>query len=89
VQGSSLRWVIRWLKVDNSAERAEVDQMWQRGIGAATAAVAAPAGDEDFEKQRTAVGAAATTGEIDEETARSLIADIDLRQAASHTFKES
>jgi hypothetical protein len=63
--------------------------MWQRGIGAATAAVAAPAGDEDFEKQRTAVGATATTGEIDEQMARSLIADIDLRQAASHTFKES
>ena len=71
--------------------RAEHEQaQLMRRMGAQLADAAAPAGDgplddEDFERQRAALGNAVVNGDIDEETARSLVADIDLRQAASHT----
>jgi monovalent cation/hydrogen antiporter len=86
IQGSTLRWVIKLLKLDTTAERAEADQMRQRGIAAAIDAAPEPKTDDDFEKQRTAVSLATRDGTVDEDTARALVADIDKRQAASHTF---
>jgi Na+/H+ antiporter len=86
IQGSTLRWMVKLLKLDTHEEREQSAKMRRRGVDLATAAAPVPATDEDFEKQRTAVALAVRDGTLDEDTARSLISDIDQRQAASHTF---
>jgi CPA1 family monovalent cation:H+ antiporter len=89
IQGSTLRWVVKRLKLDTHAERAQAEEMRRRALELATTAAPAPATDEDFEKQRNAIGLGVRDGEVDEGTARMLIADIDQRQAASHTFDQT
>jgi NhaP-type Na+/H+ or K+/H+ antiporter len=87
IQGSTLRWVIKLLKLDTTAELAEAAEMRQRGIAAAIDAAPEPKTDDDFEKQRTALSLGTRDGTVDEDTARALVADTDMRQAASHTFE--
>ena len=41
--------------------------------------------DDDFDQQRAALGPAVSENRLDEETAKRLIEDVDLRQAARHT----
>lgn len=89
IQGTTLHWVARALHLDTKAEKDQARLMRRWGVELATAAAPNVDGhmqDEDFERQRAALGRALANGDIDEETARSLVADIDLRQAASHTL---
>ena len=89
IQGTTLPWMARILHLDTTAERDQARLMRRWGVQLATAAAPGLDGkmqDEDFERQRAALGRALVNGDIDEETARSLVADIDLRQAASHTL---
>ena len=89
IQGTTLDRVAHALHLDTRAEQDQARLMRRWGVQLATAAAPGLDGrmqDEDFERQRAAVGRALVNGDIDEETARSLVADIDLRQAANHTF---
>ena len=45
--------------------------------------------DADYDAQRATLSKAVSEHEIDEETAKALIEDIDLRQAARHTISET
>lgn len=83
IQGTTVRWVARALKIDLTEERAAAATMQDSG----KAIVASMPGttDADFDKQRTALGGAVAEGRLDEETAKRLIEDVDLRQAAWHT----
>ncbi|BCY05318.1 sodium:proton antiporter [Actinoplanes sp. L3-i22] len=78
IQGTTLRWLARRLRFDLAGERAAAEAMRDRGR-----AVVETAG-ESFDQQRGAVGTALRDRQLDEETARELIAEIDLRQAAHH-----
>ena len=84
IQGTTLRRVTAALHFDTTAERAEADEMLARG----REIIAETPGDSDadFDAQRAALGHALSEHRIDEETARGLIEDIDLRQAARHTI---
>lgn len=83
IQGTTVRWVARALKIDLTEERAAAATMQDSG----KAIVASMPGttDADFDKQRTALGGAVAEGRLGEETAKRLIEDVDLRQAAWHT----
>ena len=83
IQGTTLRRIARALRFDLAAERAEAAAMLARG----RRIVAGTPGDDDadFDAQRAALGRALAEQEIDEETVRRLIEDVDLRQAARHT----
>jgi NhaP-type Na+/H+ or K+/H+ antiporter len=82
VQGTTIRTLIRRLRLDTSAELEDARAMRERGVAIAEAAAAD--GDGGYEQQRHAVTTAMMRGELDEETARGLIGDIDIRQAAGH-----
>jgi CPA1 family monovalent cation:H+ antiporter len=86
VQGTTIRTLIRWLRLDNSAELAEDRAMRERGLAIAEAA--APGDDAAYDRQRHALSEAVMRREVSEETARELIGDIDLRQAAAHTVDQ-
>ena len=79
----TIRTLIRWLGLDTSAERAEDRAMRARGLAVAEAAAAGD--DTAYEQQRRALSEAVMRREVTEETARELINDIDLRQAAGRT----
>jgi CPA1 family monovalent cation:H+ antiporter len=80
IQGTTIRMLIRWLRLDTSAELEDARAMRERGR--AIAAAAAPDDPAGYDRQRLAVSEAVTREELDEETGRELIGDIDLRQAA-------
>ena len=82
-QGTTIRWVTRRLKFDLSAERAEEERL--REAGRQIVADAAADLDASFEAQRRALGTAVNEHRLTEEVARSMIEDLDLRQAARHT----
>jgi NhaP-type Na+/H+ or K+/H+ antiporter len=82
IQGTTIRQVIRWLHLDTSAENTAADAMMAHGLEIATAA------GGGWEQQRHALSEAMMLGEVDEETARALIGDIDLRQAAAQTLDQ-
>jgi len=84
IQGTTLRSITAALHFDTSAEKAEAAAMLARG----REIIAGTPGDTDadFDAQRAALGHALSERRIDEETARGLIEDIDLRQAARHTI---
>jgi CPA1 family monovalent cation:H+ antiporter len=86
IQGTTLRVVTRRLRFDLTGESAEAAQMTDRG----RQIMAAVPGDTDdaFDGQRLALGKAVRDRQLDEETARTLIEDVDLRQAARHTIPE-
>ncbi|MEV4642011.1 sodium:proton antiporter [Actinoplanes sp. NPDC049548] len=75
IQGTTLSALTRWLQIDLSGEEAESAQM--RRVGEQILADA-----DGFEAQRSALGKAFVERRLDETTARHLIADVDLRQAA-------
>jgi Na+/H+ antiporter len=83
LQGTTLRVIAKWLNFDLSDERAEAAAMMARGreVVAATPGTT----NADFEAQRLALGQALADHRVDEESARALIEDIDLRQAAQQT----
>lgn len=88
VQGTTIGWLTRRLRFDLSAERAREEEMRQIGIQiVADTPVEHPIDmDKWFEDQRLALGRAVMERRLTEEIARSLIEDIDLRQAAGHTM---
>jgi monovalent cation/hydrogen antiporter len=83
IQGTTVGWLARRLRLDLAGERAEADRM--RETAREILAAAPGTTDADFDKQRAALGLAVTERRLDEETAKPLLDDIDLRQAASHT----
>jgi monovalent cation/hydrogen antiporter len=84
IQGTTLRLVARWLRFDLTGELAESAAMTDLG----RQIVASVPGDTDdaFEKQRRELAVAVHERRLDEETARTLIEDVDLREAARHTI---
>jgi NhaP-type Na+/H+ or K+/H+ antiporter len=87
-QGTTIGWLTRRLRFDLTAERAEEQELRERGRRIVAEAAAEPAADQDasFETQRLALGRAVMERRLTEEVARALIEDIDLRQAARHTM---
>ncbi|GGK95590.1 cation:proton antiporter [Mangrovihabitans endophyticus] len=85
IQGTTLGRLTRWLKFDVRAERAEAEQMRETGRRIAAEAATDDDPDTAFEQQRLALGRAVMQRQLDEDTARRLIEDIDLREAARHT----
>ncbi|MFF5297712.1 cation:proton antiporter [Paractinoplanes globisporus] len=95
IQGTTIGWLTRRLKFDLTAERAAEETMRERGMEIVSSTAAErfpdrsdPHPDLDgwFEAQRLALGKAVMERRLSEEVARSLIEDVDLRQAASHTM---
>jgi CPA1 family monovalent cation:H+ antiporter len=87
IQGTTIGWLVRRLKFDRTAEFAAVEEMRERGRTIVAEAAAGPADDTDasFDAQRLALAEAVRERRLDEETARELVEDVDLRQAAQHT----
>lgn len=79
--------LLRWLGLETAAERAESAAMRVRGLEIARQAAPETRTDEEFERQRAALSLAVRDGEVDEDTAKDLLAEIDLRQAAGHTTR--
>ncbi|MFI7587456.1 cation:proton antiporter [Spongisporangium articulatum] len=88
VQGTTLPRLIRRLRFDTAADDAEDARMRARARELVAGAVehAEPFSDEEFDAQRHAVETGLVLGEIDEETARRAVQDLDLRQAAARTL---
>ncbi|MEU8615179.1 sodium:proton antiporter, partial [Actinoplanes sp. NPDC048791] len=80
LQGTTIRLLVRWLRLDVRGEEEQARMMLARGVEIATAA------GDGYDQQRLAVSEAMMRRELDEETARRLIGDIDLRQAAASTL---
>jgi NhaP-type Na+/H+ or K+/H+ antiporter len=89
VQGTTIGWLTRRLKFDLSGERAEEERRLEVGRQVVAEAAAEPAADVDasFDAQRRALGVAVNEHRLTEEVARSMIEDLDLRQAARHTVQ--
>ncbi|WP_436524372.1 cation:proton antiporter [Actinoplanes sp. HUAS TT8] len=79
IQGTTLRWLSRRLRFDVAGERAEAEALRKRGEALIEAA------GSSYDDQRAALGKALMERKLDEATARELIADVDLRQAAAHS----
>ncbi|MEV6638247.1 sodium:proton antiporter [Actinoplanes sp. NPDC051470] len=75
IQGTTLRAMSRWLKIDLRAEETSAGEMRRQGAEII-------AGIDGYDGQRTALGQAVMDRRMDEATARDLIAEVDLRQAA-------
>jgi monovalent cation/hydrogen antiporter len=85
IQGTTIRFLVNWLHLDVREEREQSANMRHHAQQLVHSA-ATGTSDNDYDKQRTALSHAVTEGTVDEETARSLISEIDLRQAARHTL---
>ncbi|MFI5938351.1 cation:proton antiporter [Actinoplanes sp. NPDC051494] len=85
LQGTTIRRLITLLRIDTKPERDREAQMRHRAENL-VATAATGTSDEDFDAQRTALSTAMMKGQVDEDTAKDLIAKIDLRQAARHTL---
>jgi Na+/H+ antiporter len=87
IQGTTIRRVTRWLKFDLTAENTEADRMREQGREILAGAAVEPAAglDAGFDAQRRALGRAVAERRLSEETAREMIKEVDLRQAARHT----
>jgi NhaP-type Na+/H+ or K+/H+ antiporter len=86
IQGTTIRWLIGWLRLDVGPERQQAEEMRDRAEQIAGAAAAGQT-DNDFDKQRTAISESVMRGEVDEDTGRELVGEIDLRQAARRTIR--
>jgi monovalent cation/hydrogen antiporter len=86
IQGTTISRVARWLRLDLSGELAESAAM--RARARELLAGVPDETDEGFDAQRAALGEAVSEHEVDEQTAKALIEDIDLRQAARHTLSD-
>jgi NhaP-type Na+/H+ or K+/H+ antiporter len=87
IQGTTLSRLARLLRLDLSGERAEAEAM--RARARALLSGMPSTSDADYDRQRATLGWAVSEHEIDEEIAKALIEDIDLRQAARHTLSET
>jgi NhaP-type Na+/H+ or K+/H+ antiporter len=84
LQGTTVTTLVRLLRIDVAAELHEAEDLLTRGNRIATDALsgAVASSDVDFEAQRAALSHAVAARELDDRTARELIHEIDLRQAA-------
>jgi CPA1 family monovalent cation:H+ antiporter len=87
IQGTTLSRLARLLRLDLSGEQAEAEAMRTRGRELLNGLPGKT--DADYDRQRATLSRAVAEHEIDEETAKALIEDIDLRQAARHTLSET
>jgi monovalent cation/hydrogen antiporter len=83
IQGTTLKWLARHLRIDRSADEETAAAMRARGREIVDTMPGST--DADFDAQRLALGTAMMERRLDEDTARRLIEDVDLRQAAQHT----
>ncbi|MER7279958.1 sodium:proton antiporter [Dactylosporangium sp. NPDC000244] len=84
IQGTTIRALVRRLKIDTNGERDRAKALLERGEALIWTTVTpgkAPS-TEDFDAQRTVVVNAVMRGELDDDTAKALVHDIDLHQAA-------
>ncbi|WP_432967988.1 cation:proton antiporter [Dactylosporangium sp. CA-233914] len=91
IQGTTIRALVRRLDVDTAGERRRAAELLERGKDLVWGAVThgGPPTAADFDAQRTAVVSAVMRGELDDDTARVLVHDVDLRQAAeSHLARK-
>ncbi|MFI5907768.1 cation:proton antiporter [Dactylosporangium sp. NPDC051541] len=91
IQGTTISPLVRRLKIDTHGERERARQLLDRGQAIAADAIShdGPPNPAGFDAQRTAVVTAVMRGELDDDTARILVHDIDLRQAAeTHLTRE-
>ncbi|MEU0554342.1 sodium:proton antiporter [Dactylosporangium sp. NPDC006015] len=79
IQGMTIPLLVRRLRIDTAAEHARDADLHARGVAVIEAA------GPDFDAQREALATAVYKEELDDATARSLIHDVDLRQAAHDT----
>jgi NhaP-type Na+/H+ or K+/H+ antiporter len=87
IQGTTLSWLARRLRLDLSGERAEAEAMRARARELLSGVPGTS--DADYARQRATLSRAVSEHEIDEATAKAMIEDIDLRQAARHTLSET
>ncbi|WP_067495316.1 sodium:proton antiporter [Actinoplanes sp. TFC3] len=87
LQGTTIRWLIGALKLDVGPERQQAAEMRERAEDLIRKAATGDDTDADFDKQRAALSEAVMHGKVDEETAKELIGEIDLRQAARRTIR--
>jgi len=80
IQGTTLKRLIRALGIDPASEAATAAE--RRATAAGIVAATDP---DDYPAQRTALGRAVAERRLDEQTARGMIEEIDLRQAADDT----
>jgi NhaP-type Na+/H+ or K+/H+ antiporter len=85
IQGTTLSWLARRLRLDLSGERAEAEAMRAQELLSGVPGTS----DADYDRQRATLSRAVSEHEIDEATAKAMIEDIDLRQAARHTLSET
>ncbi|MFG2040232.1 cation:proton antiporter [Dactylosporangium sp. NPDC048998] len=84
IQGTTIPMLVRRLNIDTAGERRRAAELLERGRAIAEAAVThgGPPTTEDFDAQRGAIVGAIISGDLDDDTARVLVHDVDLRQAA-------
>jgi monovalent cation/hydrogen antiporter len=83
IQGTTIGWLARRLKFDIDGERSTADRMAK--LGHEIIASAPGTTDAAYDSQRLKLAEAVHERRLDEETAKRLIQDVDLRQAAQHT----
>ncbi|MEV4350519.1 sodium:proton antiporter [Actinoplanes sp. NPDC049596] len=90
IQGTTVGWLARRLKFDVTAEQAEerADRAAAERIVAEAAAQPAADLDASFDAQRLALATAVRDHKVDQDVAREIIDELDLRQAARHTAGE-
>jgi CPA1 family monovalent cation:H+ antiporter len=90
IQGTTIPMLVRRLRIDTAEEHQREAELHARGVAIADGALsgAAPTTDADFDAQRDALADAVFEEELDDDTARRLVHDIDLRQAAHGTQPE-
>ncbi|GAB3839706.1 cation:proton antiporter [Dactylosporangium cerinum] len=79
IQGTTIPMLVRRLRIDVAAEREQEAALLATGVAIVEAA------GPDFDAQRDALAQAVYEETLDDATARSLIHDVDLRQAADGT----
>lgn len=84
IQGTTIGWLARRLRFDLDGERSTADRMSE--LGREIIAAVPGTADSDYDRQRLKLAEAVHEQRLDEETAKRLIQDIDLRQAAGHTI---
>ena len=85
IQGTTIGMLTRALKFDTTGERSAAAAMDRAGEDI-VASVPGTA-DADFDQQRLKLAEAVHERRLDDETARRLIEEVDLRQAAQHTIE--
>ncbi|MGI5241392.1 cation:proton antiporter [Dactylosporangium sp. CA-139066] len=84
IQGTTIPALVRRLNIDTAADRRRADALLERGRAIAESAVTrdGPPTRADFDAMRNAVVHGVFNGQLDDDTARILVHDVDLREAA-------